>query len=193
MKYHFFLLGPIFIFLLTNCKKEDPLPKPDNNNYVNSVGIEGVEWILVHGRIYRENLDNGQKQVFDHFGNNKTRSCMNIYGNAAVLMDSLRQNSTSWFFENGSFTLDNQFNYLFSSANSFSYSAYGLEGGTSRPIQVLWLTNDILTVNVHEAYGTDGVNNFYWINELTFVRLGTNCNSCQSGIRYGYEYSGLWQ
>jgi len=190
--YFHYLLFVLILFSFSNCKKEEPLPKPDNNNYLNTNGIEGVEWILANGRIYRENLDNGQKDVFDHFGNNKTTSCMNIYGPAAVLIDSIKQNNTTWYIENGIFTLDNLYDFQYTSPDDFTYTPYGLAGGTSRPIQVIWATNDVMTINIHEAYGTDGTYNFYWINELTFIRSGTICNNCQSGYRYGYEYGGIW-
>ena len=182
-----------FVLIFTSCKKEEPLrPNNDQDVYVNNASVEGVNWVLVSGRIYIENIDNGDKFVYDHFGGSTTESVMDIFsGSSPVKMDSIKQNYTTWFFNNGIFTLNGTYSYQYSDYQ-YTYSPYGLENGSSRPIEITRVTDEVLTVMVHEGFGSDGVNNFNYVNQLTFVKAGLTCNSCEPSTNYGYVYSGVW-
>lgn len=186
-----------FLLVLTlsfsSCKKE-VIEKPNNTNYIvdGEYVVEGITWILVDARIYRDNLDNDEKEVYDHFGGTKFSSCMNIFGSAAVLMDSIHKNLTTWVFNNGTFILNNTYPFDYTIYDNRVITPIGLSNGSSRPIEVIKLDETTMTVNVHEAYGSDGVYNYKWYSELTFVKSGETCNNCVPGVKYGYTYSGIW-
>ncbi len=189
-------LSLIIVFTLTfsSCKKEEPL-QPNNTHYIENgtYPVEGITWVLVDARVYRDNLDNGEKDAFDHFGGTKFSSCMNMYGSAAVLMDSIHQNLTTWVFNNGTFTLDGTYQFPYTVYDNRVWTPNGLAGGTSRPIEVTHINDISMTVRVHEAYGSDGTYSYEWFNELTFIKSGENCNNCQPDVKYGYVYNGVWQ
>jgi len=189
-------LSLILIFILTfsSCKKEEPL-MPDNSQYIENgtYNFEGVTWVLVNARIYIDNLDNGDKDTYDHFGGSKFSSCTNIFGSAVVYMDSIHQNITTWVFNNGTFTIDGTYQFPYTSYNNIIWTPNGLGGGTSRPIEVTNINETSVTVKVHEALGSDGTNNFKWYNELTFIKSGSTCSGCQPDVQYGYVYNGVWQ
>jgi hypothetical protein len=189
-------LSLIIVLTLTfsSCKKEEPL-QPNNTHYIENgtYPVEGITWVLVDARVYRDNLDNGEKDAFDHFGGTKFSSCMNMYGSAAVLMDSIHQNLTTWVFNNGTFTLDGTYQFPYTVYDNRVWTPNGLAGGTSRPIEVTHINDISMTVRVHEAYGSDGTYSYEWFNELTFIKSGKNCNNCQPDVKYGYVYNGVWQ
>lgn len=188
-------LSLLLIFTLTfsSCKKEEIL-LPDNTNYIENgvYAVEGITWVLVDARVYVDNLDTDDLDVYDHFGGTKFSSCMNIFGSASVLMDSIHQNLTTWVFNNGTFTLDNTYQFDYTIYDNRVLTPIGLNGGTARPIEVTKINETSMTVKVHEAYGSDGVYNYKWYSELTFVKSGGTCNNCVPDTKYGYVYGGVW-
>jgi hypothetical protein len=85
----------IYLFLITSillisCNKE--LPKPNNDNSIDDTvyPIEGINWILTEGRVYVENLDNGEQKVYDYFNNSITDVQMHIFGSTGLKIDSLK-------------------------------------------------------------------------------------------------------
>jgi len=189
------ILSLIFIFTLTfsSCKKEE-LSLPDNTNYVDGSVYtpEGVVWVVSEAVVYVENLTNGDKEVYDHFGGTKFTSCMNIFGSAPVLMDSIKKDLTTWYFQNETFTLDGTSQFQYTVYDDRVWSPIGLAGGTSRPIEIINVDEIVLTVKVHEAYGSDGISNFKFWTILTFVKSGETCNGCSPDTQYGYVYGGVW-
>lgn len=177
---------------VSSCKKE-PLPRPTNDNTVkgNDAKVEDTLWVLAKGRVYLENLDNGETHVYDYFNDSITAAQMHIFGGSSVKMDNIEQNITTWEFKEGYFTLNGADSWEYTEYNGV-YIPYGLTGGTSRPIQPTHVTDDYMTVIVHEAYGSDGVNNYRYFSELTFVPSGGFCYSCQPALPYGWEYKGVW-
>jgi len=188
-------LSLIIIFTLTvnSCKKE-VIEKPDNTNYVldGEHTVEGVTWILVDAKIYRDSED-GNKDVFDHFGGTKWSSCLNMYGSSTVLMDSIHRDLTRWEFNNGTFILDGVHQFDYTTYDNRIYTPIGLNGGTARPIELVRINDINMTVKVYEVSGSDGVTNYNWYSELTFVKAGEVCVNCVSDVKFGYTYGGVWQ
>jgi hypothetical protein len=190
MKIFYVIL--LTLIVLTSCRKEE-LPRPNNDNSVVEVetNIEGATWVLTEGRVYVENIDTGEKRVYDYFGGGVTSSFMHIFGSTPVVMDSIKQNFTTWTFNNGTFTLNGAQSWNYTEYND-SYNVIGLTGGTARNIRPTHTSEDYITVVTHEAYGSDGTYNYNYYSELGFSRAGTSCTDCQPGIGYGWVYSGVW-
>ena len=185
----YFILIITFSFL--SCKKE--LPKPNNDNTPQNIDypVEGVNWILTEGRLYIQNLDNSEKKVYDYFNNTITEAQMHVFGSTGLKIDSLKVNYTSWFFSNQYFTLNGSDTWQYTFFNT-TYNVIGLPGGTARPITPTHISENYMTVITHEAYGSDGINNFKYWSELGFSKSGTSCTNCQPDIPYGWVYDGVW-
>ena len=189
-KFLYLILALTLTFV--SCKKEE-LPKPINDNTVpvNAALVEGTNWVLATGRVYVENIDNGDKFIYDYFGSGVTEASTSIFGSTVVKMDSIKQNYTTWFFNNGTFTLNGTNTYSYTSYNNF-FTPIGLENGSSRPIEVTNLTEDFMIVRVHDGYGSDGINNYNYYSELLFLPAGGTCTNCLTDVPYGWTYSGIW-
>ena len=189
IKYIFLCISFILFF---SCKKEElPMPNNDNSVAIVETNIEGKNWVLSEGRVFVENLDNGEKRVYDYFGGSITSSFMHIFGSTSVIMDSIKQNFTTWTFNNNTFTLNGSQSWEYTTYNG-SYNVIGLTGGTMRNIRPTHTSEDYITVVTHEAYGNDGTYNYKYYSELGFNRAGTSCTNCQPSIGYGWIYSGIW-
>lgn len=187
-----FLFTIIFTFFLTSCQKE-VIEKPDNNVVITETEfpLVGINWILSDGRLYVENMDNGDKSYYDHFATNQNQSVLNPFDGASVPFDTLIQDITTWNFGNSNFTLNGTLAYNQSGTTS-AISINGLENGSSRVITVLELTENTLTVQVGEGYASDGVSNYHYFSTLTFVVPGYTCNTCQPNVMFGYTYGGTF-
>lgn len=190
--FNFLYLILALTITFTSCKKEEPL-RPNNDNTVveNNASFEGVNWVLSEGRVYVENLDNGEMYVYDYFGGSVTEAQMHIFSSTIVKMDSIKQNFTSWYFQDGTFTLNGSDSWEYTEYNGV-YTPIGLTGGTSRPIQPIHVSDNSMTVIVHEAYETDGTHNYRYFSELTFIVSGGSCSGCQPDVGYGWVYGGVW-
>jgi hypothetical protein len=179
-----------FLTVFTSCKKEEPL-KPENNvvNVQEDAELIGFTWVLVDGRFYTENMDNGTKTYYDHFDGTQTLSVLDPISGADVPFDTIIQDVTTWSFGNTYFTLNGTNSYPYS-GTELTPSVNGLENGSSRPMEVLELTDTKLTVKVHEGYGSDGTYNYHYFSTLTFVKQGESCTNCQPNVMYGYTYGG---
>jgi len=185
-----FLILLTFSVTIFSCEKE-VIEKPENNVIINQeeFPLVGIDWILSDGRIYVENMDNGDKSYYDHFGNGQNLSVLNPFDGASVPFDTLIQDITTWNFGNSNFTLNGTLAYTQTgSVNTINVS--GLENGSARSIVVLELTENKLTVQVGEGYASDGNYNYYYFSTLTFITAGYTCNSCQPNVMFGYTYGG---
>jgi hypothetical protein len=189
-------LSLIVLFTLTfsSCKKEEPL-RPDNTHYIEdgTYTVEGITWVLVDAKIYRDNLDNNDQEVFDHFGGSRFESSMALYSVSPVIMDSIKQNVTTWVFNNDVFTWNGTNQYEYTVYDNRVWTPIGLENGSARPIEIKQIDDVSMTVSVHEAYESDGTYNYKYWTELTFVKSGESCNNCVPDTKYGYVYSGIWE
>ena len=197
MKKIFNILS-VSLFLITiffsSCKKEEIIPTIDNNNTItqNDAPFEGVLWVLSKARVYVENMDDQTKTVYDYFDANTNEVYTHIFGtNTNVQMDTIKQNFTSWYFQDGTFTLNGGDTWDYTLYNG-TYSVIGLPGGTSRPITPTHISDESVTVKFHEAYESNNNTNYHYYSELTFVPAGGSCNNCQPNIPYGWTYGGVW-
>ena len=71
-----------------------------------------------------------------------------------------------------------------------SYSIIGLENGSARPLPIRDAGPDHFTIEVHEAYQSDGTYNYNYYSVLTFLRQGASCSSCIPLPDLGYTYQG---
>jgi len=177
----------ICILSFNSCKKyefDEPLPTIENN-----------EWILQSGRVYVENLDNGELKYYDHFGPNRTTSNLDIFGGSQSDIDNINISQTSWYFSDGNFILDNSVYYGYTSMGSGINVQYTIIGvppfGSSRNIGVLELNDNILTIIVYESNESHNGVNYHYFSTLTFKRIGTTCSTCTTESINGYTYSGI--
>jgi len=156
--------------------------------------IEGTEWVLVNAKVYTENLTTGDLIYYDHFDGNQTVSNLDIFGGSLVDVDNIEQNVTTWYFEDGIFTLDNGNTYEYSTHGSGSRTQYRLLGippyGSARSLGILNFTDDVLNVKVYESNESNHGDNYHYYSVLTFVRSGYSCPSCTYDSQFDYEYGG---
>ena len=185
-QFIYFIFLSLFIF--TSCEKTE---FEDLTRH----SVEGVEWKLYSGRVYVENLENGQTYYYDHFGPNKTTSNLDIYGGSLSSVDSLTQYQYEWYFSNGSFILNDTKYYDYTSmgvGEKTQYTIVGVEPfSSSRNIIVLDLEETHMTVQVYESYESyEGVN-YRYFSTLTFVKEGLTCQDCLIDSYDGYTYGGV--
>jgi hypothetical protein len=176
--------------VFTSCTKQDT-PRPDNSlvNIQEDADLLGVTWVLSDGRFYTENLDNNDLYYYSHFSGTQTTSTLDPISGADVPFDTIVKNITTWHIGTNLFTLNGTLSYNYSGTTS-AISVNGLENASSRPIEILELTDTKLTVKVHEAYGSDGTYNYHYFSTLTFFKQGNPCSNCQPNVMYGYTYGG---
>ena len=185
-----FLYIALFYFtlllLVSSCKKYEFVEPPT---------IQGTEWILKSGRVYVENLDNGETYYYDHFGANRTNSNLDIFGGSSSDIDNLQQYQTSWYFYDGIFILDNSVTYDYTSSGSGTRTQYTVIGippfGSARHVGVIEFNDDILTIKVYESNESNNGTNYHYFSTLTFTKNGTNCPTCITPVIEGYTYGGI--
>ena len=135
-------MNKIFIYLSLICLIFTSCEKYEFD--VDIPTIEGTEWVLVSGKVYTENLTRGNLTYYDHFDVNQTTSNLDIFGGSLVDVDNIEQNVTTWYFEDGIFTLDNGNTYEYSTHGSGSRTQYRLLGippyGSARSLGILDFT-----------------------------------------------------
>lgn len=182
----------ILTVLTTNsCKKEEQL-KPNNTVVNNNQVYEllDIDWVLHSGRFYMENMDNGDKNFYDHFGLSQFQSTLDPINGADIPFDTISQGITTWRFTSNNFILNNVNYYEFTYTEN-TVVAVGMENGSSRPMTIIDIDDISITFKVHEAYGSiDGVNYSYYTT-LTFIKSGSSCTSCEPNSDLGYVYQGV--
>jgi len=157
--------------------------------------IEGTTWVLVNGRVFVENLTNGELTYYDHFNGTQITSNLDIFGGSSVDVDNLEQNVTTWYFQDGIFTLNNGNTYDYDTRGSGSRTQYTLLGvppyGSVRSLGILSFTEDVLNVKVYESNESYGDDNYHYYTVLTFVRAGYECPSCTYTSQLDYVYNGV--
>ena len=186
----------IYILILaslafTSCKKE--VIKPINQEIEEVAPLEeGIilygEWILVSGQMYIENMETGEKTVYDHFSPTKTTSSLR-YSGTQFEFESIEQGVTSWEFcappnwnGYGEFILDGDTlqpyglyvmdeNWSIVEHPTATASTMQL-GGSARPLQavVTDYTSQQVAFTVQEAYESIGGYNCNYYSELIFQK-----------------------
>ena len=186
--YIFISLNIVF----TSCKKEEGLKT--NDEQIEELGTieEGIllygEWKLVSGKMYIENMETGERTVYDHFGPNKSTSSLR-YSGAQFEIEMIEQNVTTWEFiappnwqGYGEFILDGdtlqpyglyilESNWSIVENPTATASTMQL-GGSSRPLQAVVTDYNTQQVafTIQEAYESiDGYNCNYY-SELIFQK-----------------------
>jgi hypothetical protein len=177
----------------TQCKKEEVL-RPDNSLPQNQTfKVEGFNWVLSDGVLHVENLDTKRKDYYTLFSSTQKEVCLSYVGDAVTSFDLVRQDATLWSFGSNSFVLGNGVvtkNYPYEKTLS-GFKVYGMEFGTSRPLEVLFVDESVLVVKTHQAYGSkDGVN-YSFYSKLTFVKQGYTCTNCFTEADPNYINGGL--
>lgn len=195
MKISKFITNIFFLitfFSLFSCKKET-IQKPDNTVVVNDTVYDfmDIDWILVSGRLYMQNLDNGSKSVYDHFGGSQNQSSLDPINGSAVPFDDIVKSVTTWRFTSTNFILGGGSFYNFTHTGN-TISVIGLENGSSRPITITNINNTSMTVKVNEDYVSDNGVNYKIFSTLTFVKQGQTCNGCEPNVISGYVYNGVF-
>ena len=175
----------------TSCKKE-PLepanPQTTVNNPAN-VNPIGYTWELYSGRVYVKNLDS--TFYYDHFSSIKNSSNLDIFISSGLPFDMISKGMTTWkFTSSNQFVLDGSSTYSYNTNTNGIFNVYGMENGSTRNIEVLNSTNDVMNVKVYESNGNDGVN-FTFYTVLTFVKVGYTGTVNEYTVPSGYSYNGV--
>jgi hypothetical protein len=181
----------------TQCKKEEVL-RPDNSiPPALTYNVEGFNWILSDGILHVETLTNNglgnRKDYYTLFGSSQKEASLSFTGTSSTSFDFVKQDATMWSFSNNNFVLGDglQLKYFEYEKTLSGFRVYGLEGGTARPIQVLYVDEGVLVVKTHQAYGSkDGVN-YSFYSKLTFVKQGYTCANCFTEADPNYINGGL--
>ena len=180
--------GFVLLLLIAMGCKKDPQAPPANS--ISQFDITNTDWIVHSGKVYVFNMDNGQKDYFDHFDSNKEVSCLDVINGSALPIDTIKKDLTQWHFDgNGLFTLNDSLQYNYTSYNG-TYSIIGLENGSARPLLIRDSGPDHFTIEVHEAYQSDGTYNYNYYSVVTFLRQGATCNNCLPPPDEGFTYQG---
>lgn len=190
MKYTKIIFLLVTIFSLFSCKKEDIKPNntvlPDTTVYE----VVDIDWVLSSGRFYTENLDNGEKVFYDHFGPSQLQSTLDPISGADLPFDTIVKGVTTWRFSSSNFILNGINFYEFTHVGN-TITAVGMENGSSRPMTIINIDDISVTFKVHEAFGSTNGYNYEYYSTLTFVKAGESCNNCQPNAYFGYVYQGV--
>ena len=190
MKYLKYTIFLVTIFLFSSCQKEEI--RPDNTVVGNDTVYEflDIDWVLSDGRFYMDNLDNGDKTVYNHFSNTQNESTLDPINGADIPFDTIVRGITTWRFSSDDFILNNSNFYGFTHVNE-TITSIGMENGSARPMTIVDIGENYITFKVHEAYGSFGGENYHYYSTLTFVKSGETCNDCQPNVYYDYTYNGV--
>ncbi len=178
-------------FFFTSCTKEEIKPVSQEIEEAGTTE-EGIllygEWKLISGKMYIENMETGEKTVYDHFSPTKTTSSLR-YSGAQLEFETIEQNVTTWEFiappnwnGYGEFILDGDTldpyglyvmdeNWSVIEHPTATASTMQL-GGSARPLQAVVVDYGLERVafTVQEAYeAIDGYNCNYY-SELIFEK-----------------------
>jgi hypothetical protein len=184
MKNLLVVLTLIFGFTLTSCHKEEVTPPNTLIEEVETISVFG-EWLLVDGKMYMENLETGEKTVYDHFGPTKSVSSLR-YDGYMFEFERIVVDSTLWTFTTpynipgtGQFWLDNDsiqpYGFYVTDTNmTIVENSVGVTqlGGSARPITAFIDEDGTNSVNffVQEAYESINGVNYKYFSELTFQK-----------------------
>ena len=138
MRHFNILTFLLFTLIIFSCKKEEFLPKVEEDtyyinpntteddtdttsdtiifgdttthliDYIPDSLILGYEWTLIDGRVYVENIDKGYKNVYNYFDDTTNIASMSLFDPSIVSMDEIEKGITTWYFSNDTFLLNNQ-------------------------------------------------------------------------------------
>ena len=198
MKTRFLSQSLFSLFLVTvflfSCKKEEEI-KPSNFYAVYDEKppkpINAV-WTLYSAKVFVENMTKNTFTYYDHFGNTKIESNLDIFSPSSLPIDNIIQNGTTWEFNTSKvFKLNNNLSYDYTISDDGKFiRVNGLENGSARVIEVISGSDDYISFKIGESYGNDGVDNYSFYTIATF-RSNLSVIPTEPGIPYGYTYNGV--
>ena len=195
-RYHIFSF--YLMLIIISCKKES-LDVPENHQTITYPTYDNPisdVWELYSGRVFVKNLDNNSTIYYDHFGPNKNSSNLSIFSLSWLPIDIITKGMTTWKFSSSmQFILDGSSTYNYNASTSINssgiFSVYGLENGSSRPIEVLKCTDNYLVVKIYQSNGNNGINNFSFYSTLVFLKQGYIVTPIDYPVPQGYSYGGV--
>lgn len=189
MKSYFLFIALILGLTLTSCHKEDINPNQDlvedAGTIDEKISIFG-DWLLIDGKMYMENIETGEKVVYNHFDANQTVSTLRYEG-VMYEFERIVDDSTTWTFKQpnsvpgmGQFWLNNDsiqpygFYVTNSNMSITEYSSVDQQlGGSARPIRayIKNYANQEVNFYVQEAYTEIDGQTWKYFSELTFKKL----------------------
>lgn len=188
MKNIFLLLTLSFYLLFSSCEKEpitEPVKTADSNE-IKGISLNG-RWLLIGGKMYMENLETGDKVVYNHFDSTKTKSTLRYEG-AFFNIEKLELNVTTWAFYKpkripgcGRFILNgdsaNQYGFNMTTSNwtIIESPTSGIQqmGGSARPISadLINYNEKIVEFKIQETYNSIKGENWTYFSMLKFKKI----------------------
>jgi hypothetical protein len=156
-----------------------------------SFNIFNTEYVLKRAYIYFENQRTGEVSYYDHFSPTKNISVLDPFTGGIVSMDTLIQDSTSWII-----TPYNKF--ILNKAKSYDYrfftqtfSVYGLENGSARPIELIESSNEYLLIKMGESYVDIDNEPFKFYSVLSLKNKNYTGEFTENIIYFNAKYNGV--
>ena len=192
MKKIFYLFFSILILTTVSCKKEEVELPPQNEVQIeNEISVWGV-WELVSGKMYVDNLETGEKIVYNHFGGTKTLSSLR-YSGTIFNIEEIEMGVTTWEFIKpvnstgigvGTFILNGdtehpygfnvtQHNWTIIEHPLATEAEYIQLGGSARPISstIYDYSSQEVRFRIQEGYENINGYNCHYFNELIFRKI----------------------
>jgi hypothetical protein len=180
----------LLIITLISCEKKIVSPKlttPPKVAY-DSLNLNGL-FILVSGKMYIDNIENGDKLVYNHFDSIKSRSSLSFYG-PTIPLENLIKDTTTWSFyfpsvvpNIGRFVLNmdtlhpmglnvTRRNLTIIESPDAMISGTQLNG-SARPIQIILfdVKKKLIKIYIQEQYFNLNGYNYKSFNELIFKQI----------------------
>lgn len=184
------LIYGLLILTFISCKKDVITPTTANEvvTPVDSLKLDG-EFILVSGKMYLDNLEDGSKIVYNHFDITKSRSSLR-YGGSIIPFEDIIKDTTTWSFyfpktypNIGKFVLNEDtlnplglnvtaHNLTIIESPSATTGSTQLNG-SARPIDIVLYDAKLklIKIYVQEQYMSIGNSNYKAFNELVFKQI----------------------
>lgn len=186
-----FIFLSLFLFLLS-CNKEEIKPNETSVSVdvstEESLNLNG-DWLLVDGKLFVENIETGDKEIYHHFGANKNVSSLRFDG-YLFSIERIVKDSTVWSFRLpngipniGEFILDYDslrpmgLNVTKSNITIIEHPLAMYTGqqlsGSARPLEFVTknIHDKLIYIYVQEGYYSNHGYNYKSFNELVFKKI----------------------
>lgn len=184
-----FIYGLILLTFLA-CRKEviEPTPVVAPIEAPDSLSLNG-EFVLVSGKLYLDNLEDGSKIVYNHFDAIKSRSSLR-YDGSVIPFEDIIKDTTTWSFYLPK-TVPNVGNFVLNGDTlkpmGLNVTAHNLTiiehptasgnstqlNGSARPIQIVLFNSKqkLIKIYIQETYLSIDGYNYKSFNELIFKKI----------------------
>jgi hypothetical protein len=190
MKKLVIILTALISLTLFSCRKEIVEPDLGPNrvaypDFEEQYSIDNKTYVLIGGKLYMENVETGEKVVYDHFGDGKNVSGMRA-GNYEYEIEKLELYETTWGFYspdrlefrlNGDSLDPYEIQETSFSKSIIEHSQASVDGpitikmgGSAKPFTmgVIDKENEIIRIYINEAYIDMDGEQWTYFNELDF-------------------------